>query len=71
MTQCLICYLLHTTLLVFHRMDTVPVGHFDDSQLRPALRAKLRSSHEKQPLTRSEWSEVTSVIVSHEKVTNR
>ncbi|KAF0306557.1 hypothetical protein FJT64_021962 [Amphibalanus amphitrite] len=51
------------------RKDTVPVGPFDDSQLRPALRAKLRSN-EKQPLTRTEWSELTGVIVNHEKLTN-
>ena len=52
-------------------MDTAEVMHFDEDQLRPGLRAKLHSEEAGPPLTRSEWTEVTEVIVAYEKTRNR
>ena len=52
-------------------MDTREVIRFDDRQLRPGLLTKLCSKEPGQPLTRSEWSEVTAVIVAYEKTSNR
>ena len=52
-------------------LDAMEVIQFDDSQLRPGLLEKLRSKKPGSPLTRTEWSEVTTVIVTFEKACNR
>ncbi|XP_043191528.1 uncharacterized protein LOC122394192 isoform X1 [Amphibalanus amphitrite] len=51
-------------------LDAMEVIRFDDSQLRPGLLEKLRSKKPGSPLTRTEWSEVTTVIVTFEKACN-